>query len=191
MWTFDAQPTLIRHAFSLAAAHRCPSYLLLPDKTRDPAWALRPLLTHFCPFSFSCRGLHTSPLFIPVLQLNRSQEEKPQGEWQKCKAEQLSYINLPVLPQLKKMEPGQVGEKEGAPGRELQRFLFSFLWLSPVPTFSILFFIFSCHFGLSSQIKSCFPNWPVKSFCHVEIISRATLGNLRQPGSLTAGMRLQ
>lgn len=47
-----------------------------------------------------------------MLQLNWSQEEKPQGEWQKCKAEQLSYLNLPVLPQLKKMEPGQVGEKK-------------------------------------------------------------------------------
>lgn len=162
----------------------------LPAAPRQDTWSGLGSKTppnHCCPFSFSCRGLHTSPLFIPVLQLNRSQEEKPQGEWQKCKAEQLSYINLPVLPQLKKMEPGQVGEKEGAPGRELQRFLFSFLWLSPVPTFSILFFIFSCHFGLSSQIKSCFPNWPVKSFCHVEIISRAKLGNLRQPGSLTAG----
>lgn len=53
----------------------------------------------------------------------------------------------------------------------------------PAPSFLIL----SCHFGISSQIESCFPNWPVKSFCHAEIISRAKSGNLRQLGNLTAG----
>lgn len=53
----------------------------------------------------------------------------------------------------------------------------------PVPSF----FILSCHVGLSSQIESCFPNWPMKRFCHAEIIPRAKSGNLRQPGNLTAG----
>lgn len=53
----------------------------------------------------------------------------------------------------------------------------------PVPSF----FILSCHVGLSSQIESCFPNWPVKRFCHAEIIPRAKSGNLRQPGNRTAG----
>lgn len=133
-------------------------------------------------------------MFIPVLQLNQSQVEKSQGQWQKCKAQNLNFqlrLPRPSPPHPTSVEEygtrGRVGEKEGTPGRELQRVLISLLWLStPVPTFSVLF-IFICHFGLSSQIESCFPNWPVKSFCHVEIISRAKSGNLRQPGNLTAG----
>lgn len=47
---------------------------------------------------------------------------------------------------------------------------------------------FSCHFGPPSQIEPCFPNWLEKRFCHAEIISRAISGNLRQPGSWTAGL---
>lgn len=175
-------PTLIRYAFSLTAANCFPFLWLLPDKTTQFCLRSKRHPGYCCPLPSSCQG--RARVYTPAA-INQSQEEKLQGEWQKCKAQNWFSASTPPpnsspsYLSWRKWNRGQVGERV-TKGSHL-------LALStPVPTFSVLF-IFICHFGLSSQIESCFPNWPVKSFCHVEIISRAKSGNLRQPGSRTAG----
>lgn len=62
----------------------CPSCRPLLDRTCDSAWAPPPP-GHCCHFPPAAE-FHTGPLFTTVLQWKPSQEEKPQGEWQKYKA---------------------------------------------------------------------------------------------------------
>lgn len=144
-------PTLIRHAshscklFPFPIGYSQIRHVILPG-LQTYSWTLLPvpplLLGEF----------HTSPLFISVLQLNRSQEEKPLWEWEKCKAKQwfsasaLTPNSSPSYLNLRKWNQAQVGEKEGAPGKESPKFLFSslrlFLLSQPSPTsFSFSFAI--------------------------------------------------
>lgn len=175
----------------------CPSCRPLLDRTCDSAWAPN-LLQATAAIFLQLLEFHTGPLFTTVLQWKPSQEEKPQGEWQKYKAEHgfsasaspPTHQTLPILPQLENGSRPRQGRRKENQEEDYKGFS-SFFDCFPVPTFSILFFIFSCHFGLSSQIESCFPNWPEKSFCHVEVISRAKSGNLRQRALIQlAGMWL-
>lgn len=95
------------------------------------------------------REFHTSPLFIPLLKLNWSQEEKPQGGWQKCKAKNWFSASAPrpfsspSYLKLRKWNRSQVREQEGALGREWKRFFISFLWLFPLSQPSPSSFSFS------------------------------------------------
>lgn len=141
-------PTLIRHAshscklFPFPIGYSQIRHVILPG-LQTSSWTLLPvpplLLGEF----------HTSPLFISVLQLNRSQEEKPLREWEKCKAKQwfsasaLSPNSSPSYLNLRKWNQARVGEKEGAPGKESSRFLFSSLWLFLLSQPSLTSFSFS------------------------------------------------
>lgn len=112
----------------------------------------------------------------------------------------LVYISTAIKPRPRREVPKRVTEVQG------YELIFNFCSPSPIhpfalgknlqadlltPQFSLcVFFVifsFSGHSGTFFTSWIPFPNWPVKSFSHAEIISRAKLGNLRQLGNLTAG----
>lgn len=86
------RPTLIRHAFSLTAANCFPFLWLLPDKTTQFCLRSKRHPGYCCPLPSSCQGrAHV----YTTAAINPSQEEKLQGEWQKCKAQNWFSASTP------------------------------------------------------------------------------------------------
>lgn len=175
----------------------CPSCRPLLDRTCDSSWAPNLLQATAAIFL----QLPSSTLAPCLQQCCNESQAKKRSPKESDKSTRLNtdfqlqpphptHQILPILPQLENGSRPRQGRRKEHQEEDYKGFS-SFFDCFPVSTFYILFFIFSCHFGLSSQIESCFPNWPEKSFCHVEVISRAKSGNLRQRALIQlAGMWL-
>lgn len=123
----------------------------------------------------ACTEFHTKPLvYISAAIKPRPRREVPQRV-----AEVQGWELIFNFCDVARTHPFALGKKNPQPDL-LTPHLSSCVFLG-------VYFAFGGHFGTFFTSWILFPNWPVKSFSHAEIISRAKLGNLRQLGNLTAG----